>query len=257
MYAAFLWRFDAYVLYSIMNALRIKYLFGIISRFLDSKKIATEGNMRKKILTGILALSMIACMTACGTKEDASIEQCGTKENTSSMKTEQTTTEATTEATTQAAEATTAASSEETPAAESTDNSVETSDGNETAVEESGDSGYYVVCTNIDKRTVEEFAANVKTTYLQEDWSGLSNMITYPITMYPDVTVNNADEFLSYMENKTVSSDDRTELEKETCVNLFANSTGICLGSGQVWIGEDFYNPGKLGIIGINGVVEK
>lgn len=237
-----------------MNALRIKYLFGIISRFLDSKKIATEGNMRKKILTGILALSMIACMTACGTKEDASIEQCGTKENTSSMKTEQTTTEETAAAT---IEATTAASSEETPAAESTDNSVETSDGNETAVEESGDSGYYVVCTNIDKRTVEEFAANVKTTYLQEDWSGLSNMITYPITMYPDVTVNNADEFLSYMENKTVSSDDRTELEKETCVNLFANSTGICLGSGQVWIGEDFNNPGKLGIIGINGVVEK
>jgi hypothetical protein len=114
-----------------------------------------------------------------------------------------------------------------------------------------------VVCTNIDKRTVEEYAASVKTTYLQEDWAGLSNMITYPITMYPDVTVNNADEFLSYMENKTVSSDDRTELENETCINLFANSTGICLGSGQVWIGEDFNNPGKLGIIGINGVVEK
>ena len=206
--------------------------------------------MRKKKLTGILAVSMIACMTACGTKDD-----------TSSSKAE-TTTEVTTQATEAATAATTEAVTEAATAAEVTGDSVdssssENSDGNEAAPAESGDSDYYVVCTNIDKKTVEEFAASVKDTYLQEDWAGLSKMITYPITIYPDVTVNNADEFLSYMENKTISSEDKSVIEDENCEDLFANSTGICLGSGQIWIGEDFDNPGTLGIIGINGVTDK
>lgn len=207
--------------------------------------------MRKKIFTGILAVSMIACMTACGTKDDTSSSKAeATTEATTQA------TETTTEATTAVTEAATEAATEATTAAEVTGDSVD-SDETEPEANEYGEAGYYVVCTNIDKKTVEEFAASVKETYLQEDWAGLSKMVTYPITMYPDVTVNNADEFLSYMENKTISSEDKSVIEDENCINLFANSTGICLGSGQIWIGEDFYNPGKLGIIGINGVTDK
>ena len=224
--------------------------------------------MRKKILTGILAVSMIACMTACGTKDGTSSSKPSTEATTEAAQattaaSNEAATEAVTEATT---EATTAAEvtgeSANSGAESSADSSAESSDSSnnensEAAPAESGDSSYYVVCTNVDKKTVEDYAANAKETYLQQNWVGISEMIIYPITLYPDVTVNNADEFLKYMENKAISGDDRAVLEDESCVDLFANSTGICLGSGQIWIGEDFNNPGKLGIIGLSGVVDR
>ena len=82
---------------------------------------------------------------------------------------------------------------------------------------------------------MEAFASDVRQAYLDEDWQTISTMIRYPITMYPDVKVNNAEEFLSYMSDKVIDDGDRAEMEKEDCKDLFANGQGICMATGSIW----------------------
>ena len=130
-------------------------------------------------------------------------------------------------------------------------------DAEDTAAEETvGTDGDYTVCTDVDAATVNRFAASAKQAYLSEDWETVSGMILYPITMYPDVVCNNADEFLSYMQGKKIDDSDRAELEKETCNDMFARDLGVCMGSGQMWINSDI-DTKELGITAISGIVEK
>ena len=58
------------------------------------------------------------------------------------------------------------------------------------------DTKAYSGITTLPSSEVEEFASTVKKAYLDEDWETISSLIDYPITLYPDVKVNNAEEFL-------------------------------------------------------------
>ena len=93
----------------------------------------------------------------------------------------------------------------------------------------------YSFVTTLPAKDVEAFAAKARQAYLDEDWQTLSTMIRYPITMYPDVKVNNAEEFLAYMSDKIVSDGDRTAMEEEDCEDLFVNGQGICMATGSIW----------------------
>ena len=198
--------------------------------------------MRKKILTGVIVCLLALSLVACGKD----------KKDDKSKKEAKKTTEATTEATTAATtEATTEAA-----AADTTEAAAEEKAADDSNSGSSDDSDFYVVATNFDKQTVESYAAEVKKAYTESNYTALSQMILYPITMYPDVTCNNAEDFMNYCEGKSIASADLESMEAETCKDMFANSGGICLGDGQVWIGEDV-NTGKLGIINISGMAER
>ena len=123
------------------------------------------------------------------------------------------------------------------------------------------DTKAYSGITTLPSSEVEEFASTVKKAYLDEDWETISSLIDYPITLYPDVKVNNAEEFLSYVKGKHISESDRTAMENETCVDLGKNGEGVFLGSGEVWIRDVNYNgieqvaEPELRIFGLNGIV--
>ena len=210
--------------------------------------------MKKKILTGVILFVLVLSLVACGKdKED-------NKSKKEAKKTTEVTTEASTEATTAASteattEATTAATTEA-AAADTTEAAAEEKAADDSNSGSSDDSDFYVVATNFDKQTVESYAAEVKKAYTESNYTALSQMIRYPITMYPDVTCNNAEEFMQYCEGKSIASADLESMEAETCKDMFANSGGICMGDGQVWLGEDV-NTGKLAIINISGMAER
>jgi hypothetical protein len=205
--------------------------------------ITRRTRMKKKILTGVILFVLVLSLVACGKD----------KKDDKSKKEAKKTTDATTEATT---EATTAAATTEAAAADTTEAAAEEKAADDSNSGSSDDSDFYVVATNFDKQTVESYAAEVKKAYTESNYTALSQMILYPITMYPDVTCNNAEDFMNYCEGKSIASADLESMEAETCKDMFANSGGICLGDGQVWIGEDV-NTGRLGIINISGMAER
>ena len=96
--------------------------------------------------------------------------------------------------------------------------------------------GNYSGVTTLDAVSVEAFAANVRELYLYEDWFDLASLINYPITLYPDVEINDADAFVTFMEDKALSESDLASMAGENCVGLFCNYQGICLGDGQIWL---------------------
>lgn len=122
------------------------------------------------------------------------------------------------------------------------------------------DPDYYSPVTAMEKSEVERLAAAVREAYLAEDWAAIAGMIRYPINMYPDVKVNNAEEFLAYMDGKTVHECDRTVMEAESCRNMFFNGQGICFGDGEIWMNDIHYmtdEPPVLEIVAVSGIVEK
>lgn len=122
------------------------------------------------------------------------------------------------------------------------------------------DPDYYSPVTAMEKSEVERLAAAVREAYLAEDWAVIAGMIRYPINMYPDVKVNNAEEFLAYMDGKTVHESDRAVMEAESCRNMFFNGQGICFGDGEIWMNDIHYmtdEPPVLEIVAVSGIVEK
>ena len=122
------------------------------------------------------------------------------------------------------------------------------------------DPDYYSPVTAMEKSEVERLAAAVREAYLVEDWAAIAGMIRYPINMYPDVKVNNAEEFLAYMDGKTVHESDRAVMEAESCRNMFFNGQGICFGDGEIWMNDIHYmtdEPPVLEIVAVSGIVEK
>ena len=122
------------------------------------------------------------------------------------------------------------------------------------------DPDYYSPVTAMEKSEVERLAAAVREAYLAEDWAAIAGMMRYPLNMYPDVKVNNAEEFLAYMDGKTVHESDRTVMEAESCRNMFFNGQGICFGDGEIWMNDIHYmtdEPPVLEIVAVSGIVEK
>lgn len=95
----------------------------------------------------------------------------------------------------------------------------------------------YSVCTSKSVWEVERFARKVKRQILTGDFEGLSQEISYPITI-DGILYQDEEEFLQADFIGNVSKEACEWLEMEPCENMFANWQGIMMGCGQVWIGE-------------------
>lgn len=119
--------------------------------------------------------------------------------------------------------------------------------------------GPYEGVTVLSAEQVEELAGAVRGAYLDEDWESLSQMIRYPIRVL-DTELENPEDFLAFMEDKTVHQQDREAMDQESLQELFFNSEGIRLGSGQVWLADPGYGTKgepKLEVIALSGIIER
>ena len=123
-----------------------------------------------------------------------------------------------------------------------------------------GEADHYASVTAMDKAQVETVVGfNVRTWYLSENWYAMADMIRYPITIN-DTTLADADAFLGYMIDKTVSESDREAMLEEDFLDMFVNGQGICMGSGQIWLNDPNYGTDAeptLEIIAVNGIVDR
>ena len=145
---------------------------------------------------------------------------------------------------------------EQTETAESAEQTAQQS--SETAQTGSGDEDHYSFVTAMNATTVEDVCTYVKQVYLDEDWKSIAGMIKYPITIN-NKTLNNADEFRTYMDGKKIHDSDRKAMEEENVKDMFVNGQGICMGSGQIWLNDPNYMTDEeptLQIIAINGIEE-
>ena len=122
------------------------------------------------------------------------------------------------------------------------------------------DPDHYASVTAMDKFQVETVVGfNVRTYYLSENWFAMADMIRYPITIN-GTELADADAFLGYMIDKTISESDRDAMLEEDFLDMFVNGQGICMGSGQVWLNDPNYMTDAepvLEIIAISGIVDK
>ena len=122
------------------------------------------------------------------------------------------------------------------------------------------DPEHYAPVTAMDKFHVETVVGfNVRTYYLSENWYAMADMIRYPITIN-GTELTDADAFLGYMIDKTVSESDRDTMMEEDLLDMFVNGQGICMGSGQIWLNDPNYMTDKepvLQIIAISGIVNR
>ncbi len=122
------------------------------------------------------------------------------------------------------------------------------------------DPEHYAPVTAMDKFQVETVVGfNVRTYYLSENWYAMADMIRYPITIN-GTELTDADAFLGYMIDKTVSESDRDTMMEEDLLDMFVNGQGICMGSGQIWLNDPNYMTDKepvLQIIAISGIVNR
>ena len=191
--------------------------------------------MKKKLLAALVAVSLFA-FVGCGS-DDKSAQDQTEPETTQEEMTQEETTE---------------------PSSSEEETSEQASDQSEDFQQDSVDSPYSSV-TALDADSVEAFAAEVKQAYVSGDWQSMSSKISYPVTVSGN-SLGSADEFLSYMSDKTVDASSLEAMQNEDCSNMFVNGQGICMGDGNVWF-LDVNNDGieqkdapDLRVISINGV---
>ena len=122
-----------------------------------------------------------------------------------------------------------------------------------------GDAAYYTGVTAMDKLAVEQFAFMVRDLYLSEDWAGMVDYLRLPVNVN-GVSFDSADDFLAYMQDKTVDAGDYSEMALEDCHDMFFNGQGICMGAGEVWLLDPNYMTDAepvLQILSLSGIVEK
>lgn len=122
------------------------------------------------------------------------------------------------------------------------------------------DPDHYASVTAMDKAEVETVVGfSVRTAYLSENWYAMSDMIRYPVTIN-GTELADADAFLGYMIDKTVSETDRRAMMEEDFLDMFVNFQGIMMGDGEVWLSDPNYGTDGepvLEIIAINGIVDR
>lgn len=112
---------------------------------------------------------------------------------------------------------------------------------------------YYHVCTSFTAQEVESFASNVKAQILARDWEGLSENLSYPITINGNTCADSTD-FLALDIDSKISQDFLDAIEAETCQQMFCNYEGISMGAeGQIWINE-LSGSSELKVTAINGM---
>ena len=122
------------------------------------------------------------------------------------------------------------------------------------------DPDHYASVTAMDKAQVETVVGfNVRTYYLSENWYAMAEMIRYPITIN-ETQLADADAFLGYMIDKTVSESSRQAMLDEDFLDMFVNYQGIMMGDGEIWLSDPNLGTDKepvLEIVAINGIVER
>ena len=122
------------------------------------------------------------------------------------------------------------------------------------------DPDHYASVTAMDKAQVETVAAfNARMAYLSEDWFAMADMIRYPITIN-GTELADADAFLGYMMDKTVSESDRDAMMAETSLDMYVDNQGIRMGDGQIWLSDPNFGTGAspvLEVIALGGIVER
>jgi hypothetical protein len=122
------------------------------------------------------------------------------------------------------------------------------------------DPDHYASVTAMDKARIETVIGfNIRTAYLSENWQVLADMIRYPITIN-GTELADADAFLGYMIEKTVSESDRNAMIEEDTLDMFVNAEGIRMGDGEIWLSDPTFGTGAepvLEIVAINGIVER
>ena len=174
--------------------------------------------------------------------EDVTVAEEAESDTTASNTTEHSTSESTTQEPVSSAETTENASTESdkqesvepAQSAESTDN---------TTVDD-----YYSVWTDLSASEVESFALGVKEDILSGNWESLSQKISYPITVN-GVTYSDSRAFSSEDWGSILSQDFLSEVQGETCHEMFSNWEGCMFGTGQVWISMV---DGSLKVIALN-----
>lgn len=122
------------------------------------------------------------------------------------------------------------------------------------------DPDHYASVTAMDKFQVETVVGfNARTCYLSENWYAMADMIRYPITIN-GTELADADAFLGFMIDKTVSESDRQAMLEEDFLDMFVNGEGIMMGDGEIWLSDPNYGTDeepRLEIIAINGIVSR
>lgn len=120
------------------------------------------------------------------------------------------------------------------------------------------DNGFYQTSTSRTSSEVENFAETIKSLVLAKDWSGLSNLIAYPISI-DGAFYNDSAGFLSIDFENNLNPDFISALEAETCHEMFNNWQGISMGAnGEIWF-KDVYSDesnSTLQITAINGIIK-
>jgi hypothetical protein len=188
-------------------------------------------SMRKQLL--LAGMMTILCVTtACGKGTD-------NKSTTVEEVTEQVTEDTETSEITEENSNTEFDNNSLTESTSEVENAGDTADNQATseAASSENNTDMYAVCTSLSKTEVETFATTVKKQILDKDWAGLSENISYPITV-EGVTYEDSNAFSTGDFSNLYSDDFVKALEDESCTDMFCNYQGIMLGNGQVWISE-------------------
>lgn len=204
-----------------------------------------------------LAGVMIASC-ACGSTDSADTGASMVTEQQAEVKTEETKKE----------EKTTAQATTEAVKDKNTASATEAVKGNEKAsaseaeaVAEAEDNDY-AANTTASKAEVKSFVEGVKADIEKSSWESLADKIEYPVSINPDKTANNKDEFISLMNDSKVSQSFLDELSSADLGNLFSNGQGLMVGDGCIWLrdinfdGIDQVASPEFKVISFNGMIE-
>lgn len=117
---------------------------------------------------------------------------------------------------------------------------------------------YYMMFTSLTAEEVEQFAEEIKSDILENNWEALAEKISYPIVI-SGITVTNRDEFLKLDVDGKLNQEFVEAIRAETCRKMFCNWQGVMMGeTGQIWFSnvENGEGTSELLIIGINDMLE-
>ena len=122
------------------------------------------------------------------------------------------------------------------------------------------DPDHYASVTAMDKFMLEtEVCFAVRTAYLDENWYALASQIRYPITIN-GTALADADAFLDYMNDKTLSESGRQAMMNETLLDMLVSEQGIMMGGGDVCLSDPGLGTGaepRLEIVGLGAIVDR
>jgi hypothetical protein len=238
--------------------------------------------MRKRSLLVMALAGVMIASCACGTTDSAETTTATVTEQKAEVKTEETkkeettTAQATTEAAKDSAKEKDSASATEAKSVDKKDENSDSKTSDDNNVVEVDDAGEestlgtekdntnsdYAANTTASKAEVQSFVEGVKSDIENSSWESLADKLNYPVSINPDKTANDKDEFISIMNDSKVSQAFLDELNGADLGNLSSNGQGLMVGSGCIWLRdvnfdgiEQVASP-EFKVITFNGLTE-